>query len=599
MFGVDGASDKPLIVQGDHTLLLEVDHPRHAEARDAIMPFSELVKSPEHVHTYRITPLSLWNAAAAGHDGVSVLGALEAFSRYPLPENVRVSILDHMARYGRLQLRSDGEGGLWLTADDPDLLTEVVRHRLVAPYVEERRGTRARVQATARGLLKQALIKAGHPVQDLAGYLRGSPLEVRLRERTRDAGLPFALRDYQTAAVDAFWAGGDSAGGSGVVCLPCGAGKTLVGLGAMARAGAHTLILCSSVSAARQWVEEILQRTHLTPREVGEYSGERKEIRPVTVATYQILTSRRDRERDDFPHMRLMAAADWGLVIYDEVHLLPAPLFRMTADIQARRRLGLTATLVREDGREDDVFALIGPKRYDVPWRELEAKGWIAAAECCEIRVDLEPERRRAYALAEAREQARLAAVNPVKDLVAVELAAMHREEGVLIIGQYLEQLERLAGRLGAPLVTGRTPQRERDRLFAAFRRGEVHTLVVSRVANFAIDLPEASVAVEVSGLFGSRQEEAQRLGRILRPKADGRPARFYALVSRDTREQEFAQRRQLFLVEQGYRYTIQAAVPRAADEGEGTARGPAAPAPSGRVIPFPSPAARRGRRGG
>ena len=577
---------RPLIVQGDQTMLLEVDHEAYALARDAIMPFSEMVKSPEHVHTYRITPLSLWNAAAAGHDAAAVLAALERFGRYPVPDNVRFAISDYMARYGRLKLVADERGGLLLTSDDTDLLAQVSRHRAVAPYLAgtDERG-RLRVHTTSRGLIKQALIKAGQPVEDLAGYVPGAPLHLALLDRTRDDGVPFALRDYQLDARDAFWAGGQSAGGSGVICLPCGAGKTLVGLAVMERVQAQTLILCSSTSAARQWITELRRRTSLGADEVGEYTGQRKEILPVTVATYQILTSRAAKD-GEMVHMRLMGERDWGLVVYDEVHLLPAPVFRMAADIQARRRLGLTATLVREDHREDDVFALIGPKRYDVPWRELEHKGWIASAECLEIRLDLPRDLRHAYALVGAREQARLAAENPLKDELAAQLAESSGDEPTLVIGQYVDQLERLSARLGAPLVTGKTPQRERDRLFGAFRRGEVRLLVVSRVANFAIDLPEASVAIEVSGLFGSRQEEAQRLGRILRPKADGRQARFYALVSRDTVEQDFAQRRQLFLVEQGYHYTIRVAEAAASPDVDVAATRTAGGAASN-VVPF------------
>ncbi len=577
---------RPLIVQGDQTMLLEVDHEAYAAARDAIMPFSEMVKSPEHVHTYRITPLSLWNAAAAGHTSDAVLAALERFSRYPVPDNVRFSITDHMARYGRLKLVADQRGGLLLTSDDPDLLAQVARHRAVAPYVAgaDSEG-RLRVHTTSRGLIKQALIKAGQPVEDLAGYVHGAPLHLALLGHTRDDGEAFALRDYQLDARDAFWAGGQSVGGSGVICLPCGAGKTLVGLAVMERVRAQTLILCSSTTAARQWITELLRRTSLTADDVGEYTGQRKEILPVTVATYQILTSRAGKD-GEMTHMRLMGERDWGLVIYDEVHLLPAPVFRMAADIQARRRLGLTATLVREDQREDDVFALIGPKRYDVPWRELEHKGWIASAECLELRLELPPELRHAYALLGAREQARLAAENPLKEELAAQLVASHDAEPTLVIGQYVDQLERLAARLGAPLVSGKTPQRERDRLFGAFRQGDVRLLVVSRVGNFAIDLPEASVAIEVSGLFGSRQEEAQRLGRILRPKADGRQARFYALVSRDTVEQEYAQRRQLFLVEQGYHYTIRVAEASAAAQAEAAVPGVERAADSN-VVPF------------
>ncbi len=561
--------DRPLIVQSDHTLLLEADHPQHDAARDDIAPFAELVKSPEHVHTYRITPLSLWNAAAAGLSADAALAALDRWSRYPLPQSVRFTVEEQIGRFGRLRLVQE-DGALHLRADDRLLLLEIARQPSVAVHLDEgadpARGTLP-VRTGARGLLKQALLKLGHPVEDLAGYVPGSPLAVAMRDVTAPAagdhagprGEPFSLRPYQVAAADAFWAGGTARGGSGVICLPCGAGKTLVGLAAMVRAGARTLILCSSTTAAHQWMREIVARTTLPPSAVGEYTGLRKEVLPVTVSTYQMLTSRRDAG-GGFPHMHLLGEGDWGLVIYDEVHLLPAPVFRATADIQARRRLGLTATLVREDGREDDVFALIGPKRYDTPWRELEHAGWIAPAECHELRVTLPRDLYRAYAMASGQAQFRLAAENPAKESLAEQLICRHPDERVLVIGHYLEQLRRVALRLGAPVLSGATPQAVRERLFAEFRDGRRRVLVVSRVANFAVDLPEASVAIEVSGLFGSRQEEAQRLGRLLRPKADGRSARFYALVSRDTREQEFAAKRQLFLAEQGYRYTIEVA---------------------------------------
>lgn len=586
-----GDREGPLIVQGDHTLLLDADHPDHDAARDDIAPFAELVKSPEHIHTYRVTPLSLWNAASAGLSAEVALAALNRWSRYDLPQSVRFTIEDQIGRYGRIQLVR-AEGGLRLVAEDHLLLEEIARRPAVSAHLAPDADPAAGwlpVRTLARGPLKQALLKLGHPVEDLAGYVPGAPLPVSLREATVAAGdrapgggrtdladserlegraparcagargEPFALRAYQVAAADAFWAGGSARGGSGVVCLPCGAGKTLVGLAVMARASVRTLILCSSTTAAHQWMREILARTTLAAEAVGEYTGERKEVLPVTVSTYQMLTSRRDAN-GDFPHMRLLEEGDWGLIVYDEVHLLPAPVFRATAEIQARRRLGLTATLVREDQREDDVFALIGPKRYDTPWRDLERGGWIAPAECRELRLAMDREQYRAYAFAAGQAQFRLAAENPAKEALAERLVERHRGERILVIGHYLEQLRRLAERLRAPLLTGSTAQAERDRLFEAFRRGDETVLVVSRVANFAVDLPEASVAIEVSGLFGSRQEEAQRLGRLLRPKGDGRTARFYTLVSQDTREQEFARKRQLFLAEQGYRYAIEMA---------------------------------------
>ncbi|MDQ6726786.1 MAG: DEAD/DEAH box helicase [Actinomycetota bacterium] len=537
----------PLIVQSDRTLLLEVDHPDAGACRADIAPFAELERSPEHVHTYRLSSLGLWNASAAGHDAEQVVDALLRWSRYNVPQALLVDVAEVMGRYGRLRLEVDPVHGLVLRTTDLAVLTEVLRAKAVAPLVGPRiSDDTVSVPRGERGRLKQALLKAGWPAEDLAGYVDGTAHPIVLHE-----GQGFDLRPYQRQAVDAFFDGG-----SGAIVLPCGAGKTLVGLAAMARAGAHTLILVTNTVAARQWRAELLARTSLTEAEVGEYSGERKEIRPVTLATYQILTTRR---RETYPHMELFSSQDWGLVIYDEVHLLPAPVFRMTAEIQSHRRLGLTATLVREDGREGDVFSLIGPKRYDAPWRDIEAQGWIAPAHCIEVRVTLTDEERMSYALAEAEERYRVGATARSKLAVVEALCAeaVRKGEPTLVIGQYIDQLELLAERLAAPLITGKTPTRERERLYQAFRTGEQPLLVVSKVANFSIDLPEASVAVQVSGAFGSRQEEAQRLGRILRPKRDGRQARFFTVVARDTNDQEFAARRQRFLAEQGYAYEI------------------------------------------
>ncbi len=560
-------SDLPLIVQSDRTLLLEADHPLAGECRAAIAAFAELERSPEHIHTYRITPLSLWNARAAGTTAEEMVGALERFSRYPVPGSVRVEIADQAARYGRLRIETV-DGGLVLRASDPALMEEVVRLRPVSVLVGRRVGQSAvAVDPLARGRLKVALIKAGWPADDVAGYAPGAPLHLDLRSVTPD-GEAFSPRDYQRLAVEAFWAAGGRDGGTGVLVLPCGAGKTLIGLGVMERAQTRTLVLCTSIAAVHQWRDELLRRTTLSPDEVGEYSGAEKSPRPVTIATYQVLTHRARRRgkavgdpsapaAESYPHLELMAREEWGLVIYDEVHLLPAPVFRMTAEIQSKRRLGLTATLVREDGREDDVFSLIGPKRYDAPWRELEAAGWIAPAVCEEVRLEMTAEERMAYAVAETPERYRVAATIPGKLRLAAELCRRHREDRVLVIGQYLDQLRQLSLLLQAPLVTGETPAGERERLYAQFRLGELRLLVASKVANFAIDLPEANVAIQVSGTFGSRQEEAQRLGRILRPKADGGQARFYTLVTRETKDQEFAMHRQLFLAEQGYRYEI------------------------------------------
>ena len=551
------AAANPMIVQGDKTVLLEVDNPLYEAARDALARFAELEKSPEHVHTYRVTPLSLWNAAAAGLTAGEVVDALERFGKYPLPGNVRADVADYVARYGRVKLVRHDDGKLRLVSEDRPLLAEIAHHRRLAPFIVGRGQDGALVVEPAqRGHVKHALVQFGYPAEDLAGYVAGARLEIRLRETRASDGAPFALRRYQREAAAVFHAGGSARGGSGVIVLPCGAGKTLVGMAAMAELQSSTLVLTPSIVAARQWIRELLDKTDLSPDAVGEYSGEHKEIRPVTVTTYQVLTHRPARS-EEFPHFALFDERDWGLIVYDEVHLLPSPVFRITAEIQARRRLGLTATLVREDGRETDVFALIGPKKYDVPWKDLERQGWIATAECHEIRLPMADDRRMAYAVAEEREKYRIAAENPLKLDVLDRLLLRHRDDQVLVIGQYLDQLATVAERYGAPLVTGKTPTLEREKLYEAFRVGEVRLLVVSKVANFSIDLPDANVAIQISGTFGSRQEEAQRLGRILRPKQDGQLAHFYTLVTRDTRDQEFAANRQMFLTEQGYRYEI------------------------------------------
>jgi DNA excision repair protein ERCC-3 len=537
-------TDGPLIVQSDKTLLLEVDHDQADACRRAIAPFAELERAPEHVHTYRLTPLGLWNARAAGHDAEQVVDTLLTHSRYPVPHALLVDVAETMARYGRLRLESDPVHGLVLHSTDRPVLEEVLRSKRVRPLVGARLdGDAVVVHPSERGNLKQALVKLGWPAEDLAGYVDGEAHPIALVEDG------WKLRPYQREAAEGFWHGG-----SGVVVLPCGAGKTLVGAAAMARAGATTLVLVTNTVAARQWRDELIRRTSLTEDEIGEYSGAKKEIRPVTVATYQVMTTRR---KGVYTHLELLDAHDWGLIVYDEVHLLPAPIFRMTADLQARRRLGLTATLIREDGREDDVFTLIGPKRYDAPWREIENQGWIAPADCVEVRVTLTEGERLAYATAEPDDRYRLCSTTDTKTRVVEQLVARHAGDQTLVIGQYIDQLDDLAERLDAPVVKGETTVRERQRLYEAFRAGEVPTLVVSKVANFSIDLPEASVAIQVSGTFGSRQEEAQRLGRILRPKSDGRTARFYSVVARDTVDQDFAQHRQRFLAEQGYAYRI------------------------------------------
>ncbi|MBL8925293.1 MAG: DEAD/DEAH box helicase [Pseudonocardia sp.] len=536
--------DGPLIVQSDKTLLLEVDHAAAAEARAAIAPFAELERAPEHVHTYRVTPLALWNARAAGHDAEQVVDALVRFSRYAVPQPLLVDIVDTMGRYGRLQLTQSPVHGLVLVATDRAVLEEVLRQKRIAPLLGARiDGDTVVVHPSERGHLKQALLKIGWPAEDLAGYVDGEAHPIDLREDG------WSLRDYQRHAVDGFFHGG-----SGVVVLPCGAGKTLVGAAAMAKAKATTLILVTNTVAGRQWKRELIARTTLTEEEIGEYSGERKEIRPVTIATYQVMTR---KSKGAYRHLDLFDSRDWGLIVYDEVHLLPAPVFRMTADLQSRRRLGLTATLLREDGREGDVFSLIGPKRYDAPWRDIEQQGWIAPAECIEVRVTLTEAERMGYAVADTEERYRVASTARTKLNVVKAVLDRHPGEPALVIGAYLEQLDELGEALDCPVVQGSTRNREREVLFDAFRRGEVPRLVVSKVANFSIDLPEASVAVQVSGTFGSRQEEAQRLGRLLRPKVDGRQAWFYSVVSRDTVDTEYAAHRQRFLAEQGYAYRI------------------------------------------
>ncbi|GAB3995930.1 DNA repair helicase XPB [Nocardioides marmoraquaticus] len=537
-------NDGPLIVQSDKTLLLEVDHEQAAAARAAIAPFAELERSPEHIHTYRLTPLGLWNARAAGHDAEQVVDVLLTFSRYAVPHALLVDVAETMDRYGRLTLDEHPTHGLVLSATDHAVFEEVVRSKKVAGMLGERlEGDSVVVHPSERGNLKQALLKLGWPAEDHAGYVDGEAHAIDLEESG------WELRPYQKEAAESFWHGG-----SGVVVLPCGAGKTLVGAAAMAHAKATTLILVTNTVSARQWKHELIKRTSLTEDEIGEYSGARKEVRPVTIATYQVLTMKR---KGVYPHLELLDARDWGLIVYDEVHLLPAPIFRMTADLQARRRVGLTATLVREDGREGDVFSLIGPKRYDAPWKDIEAQGYIAPADCVEVRVTLPEGERIAYATADPEERYRLASCTHEKTRVAQEIVARHPGEPTLVIGQYLGQLDELAAALDAPVIQGKTTVRERERLFQAFRTGEIDLLVVSKVANFSVDLPEAAVAIQVSGSFGSRQEEAQRLGRLLRPKSERTTAHFYTVVSRDTVDADFAQNRQRFLAEQGYAYRI------------------------------------------
>jgi DNA excision repair protein ERCC-3 len=605
-------------------VLLNVDSNQHHEARDAIAPFTELVKSPEHFHTYRISHLSLWNAASTGLTAVDVLKRLKQYSSYEIPVVVENEITEYMGRYGILRLVIK-DGNLLLECDSDPLFIELCKRKELQDYIGEFISKNSVIiSPLARGKLKILLTELGFPVQDLAGYIRGEPLDIELRENYTDSGEKFTLRDYQKDAAQVFYASGSEMGGSGVIVLPCGSGKTIIGMAAMALVKAHTLILTPSVTAARQWIREILQKTNLKKEQVKEYSGDLKEIGPVTIATYQILTQRKRKskkqeeanttantaantaaniatnaavntavsspskqlseanrlrgesnccsksenleneslksEEEEFTNFSLFSAQKWGLMIYDEVHLLPAPVFRFSADMQATRRLGLTATLIREDHKETEVFSLIGPKKFDIPWRTLEAQGWIAQAKCHELRVPMDTELRMAYAVAPPREKIAIAGCNPEKFAVVKKLLEKHNEEGdrILIIGQYIEQLENLVKEIDTPLITGKTPNKERDVIYEKFRNGEIRILTVSKVGNFAIDLPDASVLIQISGTFGSRQEEAQRLGRILRPKKDGRQALFYSIVTKDSREQEFAMNRQLFLAEQGYEYEIQ-----------------------------------------
>ncbi|UVE00591.1 DNA repair helicase XPB [Corynebacterium amycolatum] len=545
-----GFGTGPLIVQSDKTVLLEVDNPEADAARAALAPFAELERAPEHVHTYRITPLALWNARAAGHDAEQVVDVLERFSKFPVPQPLLIDVAETMDRYGRLSLTKHPAHGLILVSHDPAVLAEVTKHKKIRPMLGEQIDADTwTVHPSERGRIKQELLKVGWPANDTAGYIDGEAHAIAWQDQGTGGHDTWELRDYQRMAADSF-----REGGSGVVVLPCGAGKTIVGAAAMVDAQRTTLILVTNTVAGRQWRDELLRRTSLTEDEIGEYSGEKKEIRPVTIATYQVVTR---KTKGEYRALELFDSRDWGLIIYDEVHLLPAPVFRMSADLQSRRRLGLTATLVREDGREGDVFSLIGPKRYDAPWKDIEAQGWIAPADCVEVRVTPTESERMLYATAEASDRYRLAATTPTKTPVVKQILARHEGEPALVIGAYLDQLEEIGEELGVDVIEGKTSNAKREELFGKFRRGEINTLVVSKVANFSIDLPEASVAVQISGTFGSRQEEAQRLGRLLRPKSDGGGAVFYSVVTRDTLDTEYAAHRQRFLAEQGYAYRI------------------------------------------
>ncbi|MBE7439891.1 MAG: DEAD/DEAH box helicase [Spirochaetales bacterium] len=548
--------NKPLIVQSDRTMLLEVDNEAFEECRGLLSRFAELEKSPEYLHTYKITPLSLWNAASSKMTAEEIIEGMEKFSKYPIPRNVISEIKEQISRYGKVKLMKDETGNLFIVSDERNFLNEIANHRAVQEFIESRDGDRIVVKKDFRGHIKQALIKIGFPIEDLAGYDEGAEYSFNFRPLMIGSGSAFSLRDYQRQSIDAFHAGGSREGGSGVVVLPCGAGKTIVGLGVMQLVGAQTLILVTNTLSIRQWKNELRDKSDIPEEDIGEYSGEKKEIRPITIATYNIITHRK-KKGGDFTHFNIFSVNNWGLIIYDEVHLLPAPVFRMTSELQAKRRLGLTATLVREDGLEEDVFSLIGPKKYDVPWKDLEKRAWIADARCIEVRVEMDEDLRTRYSVADDREKYRLASENPAKKEAIETILDEHNRQNILIIGQYINQLEDLADHFRFPLITGKTPLPEREKLYQGFRTGEIPCLIVSKVANFSIDLPDAQVAIQVSGTFGSRQEEAQRLGRVLRPKAGANMAYFYSLVSRDTTEERFGQNRQLFLTEQGYEYQI------------------------------------------
>jgi len=547
----------PLIVQSDKTILIEVSNPEYGEARDLIGRFAELVKSPEHIHTYKISNLSLWNAAASGMNAGDIINILERYSKYDIPDNVQTDIADHISRYGRLKIKKEN-GILMLTSNDSILITEIYNHKRIKPYLLKRiDDLNLEIDPSRRGHTKQGLTEIGFPAEDLAGYENGEFLNINLLNISK-RNISFKLRDYQIDAVNTFYAGGSVYGGSGVIVLPCGSGKTLIGMEIISKFKTNTLIITPNIIAARQWIAELLDKTNLNKEQIGEYNGELKEIKPITIATYQILTYR-PKDAEIFPHFSLFNSRNWGLIIYDEVHLLPAPVFRITAEIQAKRRLGLTATLVREDGCEGDVFSLIGPKKYDSPWKEIEKQGWIAEANCHEIRIPMNDERRLQYALAHDKSKYRLAAENPKKYEIVKKIVAHHRSKKdlILIIGMYIEQLKEISKIFNAPLLTGTTANKKRMEMYEKFKRHEIDLLVVSKIGNFAIDLPDANVMIQVSGTFGSRQEEAQRLGRIMRPKKDNSVAHFYTIVTKDTKDQDFSANRQLFLTEQGYKYEI------------------------------------------
>lgn len=572
-------TDNPLIVQSNRTLLLDVHAPLSEECRNALIPFAELVSSPEHLHTYQITPLSLWNAAGAGFSGEDAVAVLKKYSRYDIPQSVIMWIKESAGRFGKLRLvpapseknfqTGEDEEFLYLVSESPYVYKEIeanpaakkmlVPCEYIAPENALKNVTQNEMRycfkllLTDRGTIKQNLLKLGWPVKDDVPLVDGEPLEFSLRKTTL-SGKKFEIRRYQSEAAQSIVGDRGPGTGFGTIVLPCGAGKTIVGITIMDMLRTNTLIVTTNISAVHQWISELLDKTTLTKEQISEYTGESKTICPVTVATYQILTWRPEKT-GPYPHFSLFRKKGWGLVIYDEVHMLPAPVFRVAAELQAVRRVGLTATLVREDGCEGHVFSLVGPKRYDVPWKELERDKWIASAECVEVRLDLDSSKEIEYAVAGSRIKHRIASENPVKTEVVRELVTKYSEDKILVIGQYIDQLQKLSQELNAPIITGKTPNAERDRIYSEFRNGTIRVLVVSKVANFAIDLPDASIAIQVSGTFGSRQEEAQRLGRILRPKE--RTSRFFTLITRNTVEEDFGSNRQKFLAEQGYSYRI------------------------------------------
>ena len=566
--------ENPLIVQGDRSLLLDVHAPLAEECRNALIPFAELEKSPEHLHTYRLTPLSLWNAASAGFSADDAIDVLQKFARYDVPQSVTMWIKETASRFGKIKLIEgpdvevpvkEGsaekiiEHNLYLVADSLPVFKEIAANhsvkKLLTNTLEDNGAPEHSflLKLTDRGTIKQLLLQAGWPVKDEVALADGEPLDVSLRETT-SSGHPLQIREYQKGAAQALVGDKGPGTGFGTIVLPCGAGKTIVGMTIMDMLKTSTLIITTNISAVHQWIDELLDKTNLTADQISEYSGESKNIKQVTVATYQVLTWRPDKE-GPYPHFSIFHERPWGLIIYDEVHMLPAPVFRVVADLQAVRRVGLTATLVREDGCEGYVFSLVGPKRYDVPWKELERDQWIATAECIEVRIDLPAYQEIEYAVSTVREKHKIASMNPDKLPVVRQIIGQFPEDKILVIGQYLQQLDEITKELGCPIITGKTPNAERDKIYQDFREGNIRVLVVSKVANFAIDLPDASLAIQVSGTFGSRQEEAQRLGRILRPKE--RKSRFFTLITRNTVEEEFGSNRQKFLAEQGYAYKI------------------------------------------